>query len=181
MPLSLQQQYHQELVPQLQKEYKLENKRAAPRLVKVVINVGLAEPEHQDQVIQNMTEQLKAITGQVPKVTRAKHSVAGFKLRAGSPIGLMVTLRGKRMFQFLEKLIHVVLPRLKDFQGISRTSFDGQGNYNLGLEEQIVFPEIEYDKIDKVRGLQITIVTDAKDNQVAERLLELLGMPFSKK
>lgn len=176
----LQRHYHQEVIPIFRKEFKVKSDYAVPRIEKVVLNVGLAEPDHQDQALQNMTEQLKVITGQSPRLTRAKKSIAGFKLRAGAPIGLMVTLRGRRMYQFLEKFVQIVLPRFKDFQGVARSSFDGHGNYNIGLEEQIVFPEIEYDKIDKIRGLQITIVTTTHNKKYAERLLELIGMPFKK-
>ena len=130
--------------------------------------------------MDNVVEQFKVITGQKPNVSLARQSVAGFDLREGDPVGVMTTLRGKRMWEFLDKLISITLPRVKDFQGISRGAFDGQGNYSLGLEEQIVFPEIDYDNIDQVRGLQITIVTDTKENDQALKLLELLGMPFAK-
>jgi len=151
-----------------------------PKVEKVVLNVGISEDQHQDKALSNMAEQLAAIAGQKAKVTVARKSISGFKLRAGDPIGVALTLRGERMYQFMDKLVSIVLPRVKDFQGIKRTAFDQHGNYNLGLEEQIVFPEIDYDKIDKVRGMQITVVTTAKNPQEAMRLLELLGFPFEK-
>lgn len=179
----LQAHYTSKLVPQLQKEFKLESALAVPRLKKIVLNVGVTEPQDprgRKDVIANIVDQFGVITGQQPMVTRAKKSIAGFKLRAGDPLGVMVTLRGERMWQFLDKLISISLPRVKDFQGVSRKAFDGQGNYNLGIEEQIVFPEIVYDKIDKVRSLQVTVVMTGKNDVHSFRLLELLGMPFAK-
>lgn len=176
----LQQQYQEHIVPKLQKELNLANKLSVPRLKKIVVNVGISEIQHQDQSLANMAEQLKVITGQKPKTNVAKKSIAGFKLRAGDPIGLMVTLRGERMYQFLDKLISIVLPRFKDFQGVSATAFDKKGNYSLGIQEQIVFPEIDYDKIDKIRSLQVTIVTSAKDVPSSKALLDAFGMPFEK-
>lgn len=153
---------------------------AVPKITKIVLNVGITEDQHQKESLENFARQLEVITGQKPKMTTAKKSIAGFKLRAGDPIGLMVTLRGERMYQFADKLINIVLPRVKDFQGVKRTSFDANGNYNMGIEEQIVFPEIEYGKIDKVRGLQVTFVTNTNDPVKALKLLEALGMPFVK-
>jgi large subunit ribosomal protein L5 len=179
----LQEKYRKKMVPQLKKEFKLSSILAAPRIQKIVVNMGVTqptEPRARWKVMENIIEQFKVITGQKPNVTLARQSIAGFTLREGDPVGAMVTLRGQRMWEFLDKLISITLPRVKDFQGISRKAFDGQGNYSLGLEEQIVFPEIDYDKIDKIRGLQITIVTNTKDNQQTLRLLELLGMPFKK-
>ena len=172
--------YQKKVVPEFVGKFGLTNPVEAPKISKVVVSVGVTETQHQDAALASMTEQLKVITGQKPKVTRAKKSIASFNLREGDPIGLMVTLRGKRMYQFVDKLIHIVLPRVKDFQGVSRKAFDKNGNYNLGLSEQIVFPEVEYDKIDRVRGLQITIVTTTNDSSQAEVLLELMGMPFAK-
>ena len=169
------------VVKNLQEELKLTNQLQVPAVEKVVINVGVTEEQHQDKALENMRQQLAVITGQMPKTTTAKKSIAGFKLRAGDPIGLMVTLRGQRMYQFLDKLISIVLPRVKDFQGVKSTAFDQNGNYSLGLEEQIVFPEIDYDKIDKVRSLQINIVTNTRDTKVAQTLLSHLGIPFTKK
>ncbi|MBM3205456.1 50S ribosomal protein L5 [Candidatus Shapirobacteria bacterium] len=177
---SFEEKYRQEIRPKLAKEFGLVNLLAVPGLQKIVINIGLGEAIQDKNLIAKATEDLKVITGQKPKVTRSRQSIAGFKLRKGEPLGLMVTLRGKRMYHFLEKVIKIVLPRLRDFKGVSLTGFDGRGNYNLGLSEQIVFPEIDYAKIDKVRGLQITIVTNAGENQKAQRLLEELGMPFEK-
>jgi large subunit ribosomal protein L5 len=176
----LKKSYNDRVLPELKKELKLKNDMSVPKLEKVVINVGISEEQHQDKALKNMEEQLAMIAGQKAKITTAKKSIAGFKLRAGDPIGVTLTLRGDRMYQFVDKLISIVLPRVKDFQGIKPTAFDSRGNYSLGLEEQIVFPEIDYDKIDKVRGLQINIVTTAHNPKEAKRLLELLGFPFEK-
>jgi large subunit ribosomal protein L5 len=176
----LKEKYHKEILPALKKELKYDNNLSVPQVDKIVVNVGITEDQHQDQALKNVGEQLANITGQKAKTTKAKKSIAGFKLRAGEPIGLMVTLRGERMYQFLDKLINIVLPRVKDFQGVSNTAFDHAGNYNLGLEEQIIFPEIDYDKIDKVRSLQATIVTTTSNSEHAKALLTHLGMPFAK-
>lgn len=176
----LKEKYQKEILQVLTKELNLSNDLSAPQIEKVIINVGITEDQHQDQALKNVAEQLASITGQKAKTTKAKKSIAGFKLRAGDPIGLMVTLRGERMYQFLDKLINIVLPRVKDFQGVSNTAFDHAGNYNLGLEEQIIFPEIDYDKIDKVRSLQVTIVTTTNNSDHAKSLLTHLGMPFAK-
>lgn len=176
----IQQHIKETVIPALQKELKVENRMAVPNFEKIVINVGITEDQHQAEALKSMAEQLKAITGQQPKTCAARKSIAGFHLRAGDPIGLKVTLRNERMYQFLDKLISIVLPRVKDFQGVPTTAFDGRGNYSLGLNEQIVFPEINYDKIDRIRGMQIVIVTTAKDAKVTRRLLELTGMPFKK-
>lgn len=150
----------------------------APRLEKVVFNIGLGEATTNQKALESAEKDLMAITGQHPVITRAKRSIAAFKIRTGMPIGMRVTLRGRRMWEFMDKLMNAVLPRLRDFQGIPRNAFDGRGNYTLGLKEQTIFPEIEYDKIEKVRGLEITVVTTAKTDAEARRLLELLGMPF---
>lgn len=176
----LHQQINETVAPKLQAELKLKNLMAVPKIEKVVVNVGITEDQHQAEALKSMAEQLMLITGQKPKTCAARQSIAGFHLRAGDPIGLKVTLRGERMYQFLDKLISIVLPRVKDFQGVPTNAFDNQGNYSLGLSEQIVFPEINYDKIDRVRGLQIVIVSNAKNPKVARRLLELIGMPFKK-
>jgi len=176
----LKKTYQQKIVPRLLKELNLKNPWAVPRIEKVVINVGLGEAVADKGVIEKVAEVLKAITGQKPKITKARLSVSGFKLREGSPIGLAVTLRQDRMFHFLEKLFKIVFPRLRDFQGLSPKSFDGRGNYTLGLPEQTIFPEVDYDKIDKIRGLEITIVTSAESDEKAKLLLEKLGMPFEK-
>ncbi len=174
------QQYKKEVVPELKKELDTANPLALPAVVKVVINMRVSEGKEDRGAIEEPKKQLKKITGQEPKVCRAKQSISDFKLTQGDPIGLQVTLRGKRMYDFLERLFKLVLPRLKDFRGLSKEQFDGQGNYNVGLEEQTVFPEIDVDKIDKVRGLQITIVTNTRDDQQAEVLLRNLGLPFKK-
>jgi len=177
--MSLQQKYIQ-IKDELQKELQLVNPMQIPKMTKIVINVGLGEALMDHKVIEKVADQLKTITGQKPMVTRAKTSISTFKLRVGDKIGLKVTLRGKRMYDFLEKLITIVFPRVRDFRGISKKSFDGRGNYNVGLKEQTVFPEIEYSQVDKIRGLEVTFVTNAGTNQAAELLLTKLGMPFEK-
>lgn len=176
----LKQKYYQQILPQLKQEANLTNDLAVPRIIKIVINVGVTDDQHRDQSVANVVNQIAAVCGQRPAIRVARKSIAGFKLRAGDAVGVAVTLRGDRMYQFLDKLISIVLPRVKDFQGLSLTSFDGQGNYNFGLTEQIIFPEINYDKIDTIRGLQITIVTTAQTNQDSRHLLTLLGVPFEK-
>ncbi len=177
---SLQKKYRQEIKPKLAKEFGLKNVLAAPLVEKVVVSMGLGEGAQDKGLVEKAAEDLKIITGQKPRVTKARMAIAGFKIRKGDSIGLMVTLRGKRMYDFLEKLVKIVLPRMRDFHGVSSSSFDGQGNYNLGLSEQIVFPEIDYAKINKVKGLQITIKTDTSNEMQAKRLLEEMGMPFEK-
>jgi len=149
-----------------------------PKITKVVLNMGLGEAIHNIKIIDSAVEELKQISGQQPVVTRAKKSIAAFKLREGMPIGCMVTLRQTRMYDFLNKLINVALPRVRDFRGISGKAFDGVGNYSLGIKEQLIFPEIDYDKIDKIKGLNISIVTSAKSNEEGKELLKLMGMPF---
>jgi len=177
----LKQQYIESIVPQLKKELGKENILALPRIEKILVHIGVGTREaNQAKALESAKEQLSMITGQKAKVTAAKQSVAGFKLRQGEPVGLLVTLRGERMWQFLDKLINIVLPRVKDFQGVKADAFDQGGNYNLGLKEQIIFPEIEYDKIDRIRGMQITIVTSVKKTDEARLLLKLFGMPFEK-
>lgn len=177
---NLKEKYQREISPKMAKELNSANVLAVPKIEKIVVNIGLGEAVQDEAVLEKASADLAAITGQKPKVTKAHKSIAGFKLRVGQPIGLMVTLRGQRMYDFFEKIVKIVLPRLRDFQGVSQKSFDGQGNYSLGIPEQIVFPEIDYAKVDKVRGLEITIVTNAKTNEKAKKLLELLGMPFEK-
>jgi large subunit ribosomal protein L5 len=177
---NLEEKYRQEIRPKLAKEFGLSNLLAVPSIVKVVLNIGLGQASQEKNLIEKATEDLKVITGQKAKVNKARMAIAGFKIRKSDPIGLMVTLRGKRMYAFLEKLFKIVLPRLRDFKGVSNSGFDGRGNYNLGIGEQIVFPEIDYAKIDKIRGLQITMVTNADDDQKAKRLLEELGLLFEK-
>jgi large subunit ribosomal protein L5 len=149
-----------------------------PELKKIVLSIGLGEAIQEPKALEAAAKDLTTISGQHPVTTRAKKSISAFKLRAGVPIGMMVTLRGRRMYDFFDKLVSVVLPRFRDFRGVSRDSFDGRGNYSLGIKEQIVFPEIDYDKVDKIRGLEMTIVTTAKNDDEARTLLELMGMPF---
>jgi large subunit ribosomal protein L5 len=161
-------------------EFNYKNVMQVPKLEKIVVNIGLGEAVQNAKAIDAAVSDLTAITGQRPVVTRAKKSIAAFKLRAGMPIGAMVTLRGQRMYEFLDRLTAVTMPRIRDFRGVSPNSFDGRGNYTLGLREQIVFPEIDYDKVDKTRGLEMSIVTTAKNDEEGRRLLALLGVPFAK-
>ncbi len=174
----LREKYRQEVVPALMGELGYNNIMQVPRVEKVVISIGLGEAIQNPKALEAAEGDLATISGQHPIINRAKKSVASFKLRAGMPIGMMVTLRGRRMYDFLDRLLNAVLPRIRDFQGVSRDSFDGRGNYSMGLKDQIVFPEIDYDKVDKARGLEITIVTTALSDEEGRRLLELLGMPF---
>lgn len=178
---TLKQTFFEDLVPQLQKELNLSNVYEVPRLVKVVINIGLGESTQNSKALEAGLRDLELITGQKPVVTRAKKSIATFKIRQGMPIGAMVTLRGDRMYDFVAKLNGIVLPRIRDFRGLNENAFDGRGNYNIGLRDQLVFPEIEYDKIDKVRGMNITIVTTAQNDMEAKALLQTLGFPFRKR
>lgn len=170
--------YREEIVPQLMDEFQFRNQFEVPRLEKIIVNIGLGEAIQNARALDAATEDLATITGQKPVVTRAKKSVAGFRLREGMPIGAKVTLRGARMYEFLDRLIGTALPRIRDFRGVSPWSFDGRGNYTIGLREQIVFPEIDYDSIDRTRGMEITIVTTANNDEEGRRLLTLLGMPF---
>jgi large subunit ribosomal protein L5 len=172
--------YLKSVVPVLRKETGVDNVHAVPRIKKVVVNIGTKESAGNKAVLDRVVADVAAITGQKPRVNKARISVASFKLRQGDPIGVSATLRGRRMEDFLDKLFHIVLPRVRDFRGVAADSFDGHGNYSLGLTEQIVFPEIDYAKIDRLRGLEITIVTDAGNDSTARRLLELSGMPFRK-
>jgi large subunit ribosomal protein L5 len=176
----LKERYRKEIVPALMKEFSYSNVMQAPVVHKIVINIGMGEALQTPKAMENAVRDLSDITGQRPVVTKAKRSVASFKLREGMPIGCTVTLRGNHMYDFLDKLVSVALPRLRDFQGVSRDSFDGRGNYTLGIREQLVFPEINYDKIDKVRGMEITIVTTAHTDEEGRRLLQLMGMPFKR-
>ena len=176
----LKEKYRKEVVPRLMELCGYKNIMQAPRLQKIVLNIGLGEAISNAKALESAEQDLTAITGQHVVVTRSKKSIAAFRLRTGMPIGLMVTLRGDRMYEFFDKLVNAVLPRMHEFQGVSVDSFDGRGNYTLGFKEQILFPEIEYDKVDKVRGLEISIVTTAKKDEDGKRLLELLGMPFAK-
>lgn len=174
----LKTQYNSDIVPAMMKEFDYANVMQVPRLVKISVNIGLGEALQNNKAIEAATGDLRIITGQNPVVTKARNSIATFKLREGMAIGAKVTLRSNRMWDFMDRLINVVLPRQRDFQGISPDSFDGRGNYSIGLREQLVFPEIDYDQIDKVRGLEVTIVTTATTDEEARRLLALMGMPF---
>ena len=175
----LRQRYHDEVVPALRKQFEYGNPMEVPRLTKVVVNIGLGEALQNPKAVDAAVGDLAAITGQKPVTTRAKRSIAQFRLRTGNTIGAMVTLRGERMWDFLERLTTIALPRIRDFRGVPSKSFDGRGNYSLGLREQLAFPEIDYDKVDRLRGLEISIVTTAKTDEESKRMLELLGMPFA--
>jgi large subunit ribosomal protein L5 len=176
----LQQRYLDEVVPALMEQFQYKNRMQVPKIEKIVVNIGLGEAISNARALDAAVSDLATITGQKPVVTRAKKSIAAFRLRAGMPIGVMVTLRGARMYEFLDRLVAVALPRIRDFRGVNPNAFDGRGNYTLGLSEQIAFPEIDYDKIDKVRGLEISLVTTAKTDEEGRQLLTLLGMPFAK-
>jgi large subunit ribosomal protein L5 len=174
----LKDRYEKEVVPKLIEAFKYKNHMQVPKLKKVVLNMGLGEAIQNIKVLETAAEELKLIAGQQPVITKAKKSIAAFKLREGMPIGCMVTLRHDRMYDFLQKLINVALPRVRDFRGISGKAFDGRGNYALGVREHIIFPEIDYDKIDKIKGLNVSIVTSARTDEEGKELLRLLGMPF---
>jgi large subunit ribosomal protein L5 len=173
--------YKTEAIPVLAKQFNYKNVMAVPRMVKINVNMGLGEAIANAKVLDVATEELAAITGQRPVITKAKKSIAAFKLRQGMPIGVTVTLRGDRMYEFFDRLVNIALPRVRDFRGVSPRSFDGRGNYTLGLRDQLIFPEIDYGKADKARGMNITIVTTAKSDDEAYELLKVLGMPFAKK
>jgi large subunit ribosomal protein L5 len=174
------EQYRNDVVPALMNEFEYSSVMQVPRITKVVLNVGLGEALDNAKALEFATNDITMITGQKPVITKAKNSIAGFKLREGRSIGVKVTLRGDRMWNFLSRLIHVALPRTRDFQGISPDAFDGRGNYTLGLREQLIFPEIDYDSIDKIRGMEVTIVTTAQNDEEGRRLLTMLGMPFER-
>ncbi|MFC2002387.1 50S ribosomal protein L5 [Chloroflexota bacterium] len=176
----LKERYKKEIIPTLMEQQGYENIMQVPHLDKTVLNVGLGEAIKDAKALEAVEKDLVAISGQHPVTTRAKRSIAAFKLRTGMPIGLKVTLRGERMYEFFDKLVNAVLPRIREFQGVSRNSFDGRGNFTLGLKDQIPFPEIDYDQIDKARGLEVSIITTAKTDEEGRNLLELLGMPFIK-
>jgi large subunit ribosomal protein L5 len=178
MKSRLEERYLTEIVPQLKASLGYDNAMQLPKLKKIILSIGLGEATQEPKALEAAAKDLTTISGQHPVTTRAKKSISAFKLRTGVPIGLMVTLRGTRMYDFFDKLVNVVLPRFRDFRGVSRDSFDGRGNYSLGMKEQIVFPEIDYDKVDKIRGLEVTIVTTARTDDEARSLLELMGMPF---
>jgi large subunit ribosomal protein L5 len=178
---NLRERYKQEVVPNLVKEFGFRNLMEVPRIKKVVVNVGMGEALDNAKALDAAVNDLQIVTGQKAMVTKAKKDISNFKLRAGKPIGVMVTLRGERMWSFLDRLMNVALPRVRDFRGVPAKGFDGRGNYTLGLREQLVFPEIEYDKIDKLRGMEITVVTSAVSDEHGHRLLALLGMPFQQR
>ena len=174
----LKHYYEKEVIPQLIETFKYKNIMQVPKLDKIVLNMGVGEAIHNIKLLDSSLEELKTIAGQRPVITRAKRSIAAFKLREGMPIGCMVTLRCNRMYDFYYKLVNIALPRVRDFRGLSDKAFDGHGNYTLGIKEHIIFPEIDYDKIDKIKGLNITVVTTVQENEEGKELLKLLGMPF---
>jgi len=174
----LKERYSKDVVPALAKEFGYKNVMAIPKIEKVVVNMGLGEATQNAKIVDTGADEVTRVTGQKPVVTRAKKSIAQFKVRKGQPIGTMVTLRGERMWDFLDRLISVALPRVRDFRGVSARGFDGRGNYTLGLKDQLLFPEIDYMKVDKARGMNISVVTTAKTDEESRKLLQLLGMPF---
>ncbi len=180
MAARVQERYEAEVRPALVKEFEYQNQMQAPQLKKIVVNIGLGEAVQNAKALDAASADLTAITGQKPVTTRAKKSIANFKIRAGNPIGMMVTLRGERMYEFFDRLVNIALPRIRDFQGAPSNAFDGRGNYSLGVREQLIFPEIDYDKIDRIRGLQVTMVTSARTDEEGKRLLQLMGVPFSR-
>lgn len=176
----LRDKYNQEVVPQLQEKYGYKSPMQIPRITKIILNMGLGEAIQNIKILDAAAAELTQIAGQKPVITRARQSIAAFKLRKGMPIGCMVTLRGDRMYEFFDKLVNVALPRVRDFRGVSTKALDGRGNYTLGIKEQIIFPEIDYDKIDKIKGMNITVVTTARTDDEARTLLALMGMPFKR-
>lgn len=174
----LKEKYRNDIAPSIAKEFDIKNPMAVPKIEKIVVNMGLGEGISNAKILDTAAEELRSITGQKPVITKAKKSIAAFKLRQGMNIGAMVTLRGDRMYEFLDRLISVALPRVRDFRGISGKAFDGRGNYTLGIREQLIFPEIDFNKVDKTRGMNISIITTAKNDEQARSLLKALGMPF---
>ena len=174
----LKLRYQKEVAPAIAKEFGIENPMAVPRLDKIVLNMGMGEAVANAKVLDTAVEELKAIAGQKPVITRAKKSIASFKLRQGMPIGVMVTLRGEQMYEFFDRLVSIALPRVRDFRGVSPKAFDGRGNYTIGIREQLIFPEIDFNKVDKQRGMNICIVTTARDDDQARSLQKAMGMPF---
>lgn len=174
----LRDKYKNDIAPALAKEFDIKNPMAVPKIEKIVVNMGLGEASSNAKILDVATEELKTITGQKPVITKAKKSIAAFKLRQGMAIGTMVTLRGERMYEFLDRLISVALPRVRDFRGVSGKAFDGRGNYTLGVKEQLIFPEIDFNKVDKTRGMNISIITTATNDEQARSLLKSMGMPF---
>jgi large subunit ribosomal protein L5 len=176
----LKDKYNREVVPRLQEQFNYANLMQVPKITKVVINRGLGEAAQNNKALDSSIKEISTIAGQKPVVTRAKKAIAGFKLRAGVPVGITVTLRSRKMYEFLDRLLNIALPRIRDFRGVSPKAFDGRGNYTLGLREQLIFPEIEYDSIDKIRGMDITICTTARNDEEGRALLAAMGMPFRK-
>lgn len=181
MSIKLKQTYQEVVVPKLMEQFGYSNVHQVPKLVKITVNRGLGEASQNAKALESSLTEIAKITGQKPVITRAKQAIASFKIRQGMPVGIMVTLRSERMYSFLEKLIHISLPRIRDFRGISPRSFDGRGNYTLGLKEQLLFPEISYDAIDQIRGMDISIVTTARTDEEGRALLKEIGMPFRDK
>ncbi len=177
----LKERYQEEIMPALMKEFGYRNVMEVPRPEKMTVNVGLGEAVADAKALDSASNDVAIITGQRPVITRAKKSISNFKVRAGMPIGVIATVRGARMWEFLDRLVNAALPRIRDFQGVSPNSFDGRGNFSIGIREQLIFPEIEYDKIDRIRGLQVNIITTAKTDEEGKRLLELLGVPFARR
>lgn len=180
MAVRLKEQYQNQVFNALKEKFKYENVMEVPKLEKVVINMGLGEAKDNAKILEAAIEELALISGQKPVVTKAKKSIANFKVRIGNPVGAKVTLRGDRMYEFVDKLFNIALPRVRDFRGVSRKSFDGRGNYAIGIKEQLIFPEINYDKVDKIKGMDIIFVTSAKTDEAAQELLTLMGMPFTR-
>lgn len=180
MAVSMQEKYENEIRPKLQKENEYKSAMQIPRLTKITLNIGVGDATQNQKALESAVNELTQITGRKPAVTKAKKSISNFKLRQGMPIGCMVTLRRDAMYEFLDRLINISIPRIRDFRGVSTKAFDGRGNYNLGLKEQLIFPEIDYDKVDRIRGMNITFTTTAKTDAEARRLLEEFGMPFRK-
>lgn len=178
MAARLKERYQRDIAPAIAKEFGIQNPMAVPRVEKIVINMGMGEAIANAKILDTAADELRAITGQKPIITKAKKSIASFKLRQGMPIGVMVTLRGDRMYEFLDRLVSIALPRVRDFRGVSPKAFDGRGNYTIGVREQLIFPEIDFNKVDKLRGMNISIVTTARNDDQARSLLKGLGMPF---
>ena len=178
MAARLKERYHKEVAPAIAKEFGIKNPMAVPRLEKIVVNMGMGEAIANAKILDTATDEVRAIVGQKPVITKAKKSIASFKLRQGMPIGVMVTLRGDRMYEFLDRLVSIALPRVRDFRGVSPKAFDGRGNYTIGVREQLIFPEIDFNKVEKMRGMNISIVTTARNDEQARALLKSLGMPF---
>ena len=176
----LKERYRAEIVPEMQRQFSYRNIMQVPRVEKVTVNIGLGEARENARAVETATADIATITGQKPVVTRAKKAISNFKIRENMPVGAAVTMRGDRMYEFLDRLLNVALPRIRDFHGVSVKAFDGRGNFSLGLREQLIFPEIDYDKVDRIRGMQVNIITTARNDEEGRRLLELMGMPFSK-